>query len=364
MVAPALGQDETTTTTSTTSTTTTTSTTSATTTSPSTTSTTTTRAPRSARLVFGGDVLIHMNVVRAACPAGKPCDFARLLAPTAALVGGADLAVCHLEVPIVAAGERISGYPTFGAPPSLASALAATGWDHCSTASNHSIDRGTKGIDSTIDALEAAGITHAGTARTPDEAARIAIRDVNGIRVALLSATYGLNGLRTPAGQAWRVERIQVDRLVALARIARAQGAEVVVLSLHWGQEYRHRPTPEQRAVAGAITASGAVDLIVGHHAHVVQPIEQINGTWVVFGLGNHLSGQVPAGPKIATQDGLLAEVTVRDDPSGRVVVDPPIGHPTWNNPATRVVHVAADLPGQRAAIASATRTRAVLAGT
>jgi poly-gamma-glutamate synthesis protein (capsule biosynthesis protein) len=316
---------------------------------------------RAATLLFGGDVLTHASVVRAACPARGSCAFERLLAPTAALVGRADLAVCHLEVPIVGPGERITGWPTFGAPPQLAQALAATGWDHCSTASNHSIDRGTAGVDSTLDALDGAGITHAGTARTIAEAGAVPIRDVAGVRVAFLSATYGLNGLRLPRGEGWRVGRIDVAWLVARANAAREAGAEVVIASLHWGDEYRHRLTPSQRAVADALTASGAIDLIVGHHAHVVQPIEQVNGRWVVFGLGNHVSGQVPVGRKLATQDGILAEVVVRETAPGAFTVERPVAHPTWNDPRTKAVHVAGELPGSRAASASTARTRRVL---
>lgn len=277
-------------------------------------------------------------------------------------MSGADLAVCHLEVPIVRAGERVSGYPTFGAPPQLAQALAVTGWDHCSTASNHSIDRGVKGVDSTLDALDAAGITHAGTARTIEEAGTVPIRDVAGIRIAFLSATYGLNGLRLPRGQGWRVGRIDVAWLVARASAARAAGADVVIASIHWGEEYRHRPTPQQRTVADALTASGVIDLVVGHHAHVVQPIELVNGRWVVFGMGNHLSGQVPVGRKLATQDGVLVDVTVRETAPGTFSVDAPVAHPTWNDPRTKAVHLADDLPGSRGAAASAARTRRVLA--
>jgi poly-gamma-glutamate capsule biosynthesis protein CapA/YwtB (metallophosphatase superfamily) len=317
-------------------------------------------ALRSARLVFAGDVLTHLRVVREACPTGKPCDFSRLLAPTAALVSGADLAVCHLEVPILRIGQKVSGYPTFGAPPALAPALQTTGWDHCSTASNHSIDRGVDGIDSTLDALDAASISHSGSARTVEEARNVVVREANGIRIALLSATFGLNGLRLPAGEGWRVKRINADSLIAVARAAKEAGVPVVVVSLHWGAEYQHRPTAEQRQIARALMNSGHIDLIVGHHAHVVQPIEQINGRWVVFGLGNHLSGQVPTGPKLATQDGMIVEVGLQERSDGGFDVAVPIVHPTWNNPVDKRVYVTESLPTLKAAQRSERRTRAI----
>jgi poly-gamma-glutamate capsule biosynthesis protein CapA/YwtB (metallophosphatase superfamily) len=316
-----------------------------------------TPALRSARLVFAGDVLPHLSVVRVACKPGKPCDFGRLLAPTNAVVAAADLAVCHLEVPIVRRGQLITGYPTFGSPPALAPALREAGWDHCSTASNHTIDRGVAGIDSTLDALDAASITHSGSARSREESRTVVVREVNGIRIALLSATFGLNGLRLPEGQGWRVKRIDVEALIGVARAAKQAGVPVVVVSLHWGNEYQHRPTNEQRRIARALMNSGQVDLIVGHHAHVVQPIEQVRGKWVVFGLGNHLSGQVPLGPKLATQDGMIVEVGLSEQPDGGFRVATPIVHATWNNPSDKRVYLTELLPTVAAANASQRRT-------
>jgi poly-gamma-glutamate capsule biosynthesis protein CapA/YwtB (metallophosphatase superfamily) len=323
---------------------------------------------KTARLLFGGDVLIHQSVLRLACTPKNPnlqnqkCNFAPLLAPTKTLVSGADLAVCHLEVPLIRRGQRASGYPTFGTPPSLAAALAETGWDHCSTASNHSIDRGLAGVDSTLEALDAAGITHAGTARTVEEAREVDVREVNGIRVAFLSATYGLNGLRLPKGQGWRVRRIDVRWILAAASAAKAAGVPIVIVSLHWGNEYQHQPTAQQRNIARTLMESGNVDLIVGHHAHVVQPIERVNGRWVVFGMGNHVSGQTPVGQRVDTQHGVLVEVAVTQLPDGTATVGVPVIHPTWNDTRTKRVYLTANLPNLKAARASEALTRKIAA--
>jgi hypothetical protein len=318
------------------------------------------RAARSARLLFSGDVLPHLGVVRTACPRGR-CDFAALLAPTKSLVSEVDLAVCHLEVPIVRPGQRIIGYPSFGSPWALARGLAETGWDHCSTASNHSIDRGMSGIDSTLDALDSVGITHAGTARTVDEAREVDVREVNGIKVAHISATYGLNGLRLPKGQGWRVRRIDTSSILSAAGAAKEAGVPVVIVSLHWGVEYRHAPTAEQQKIARVLMTSGKVDLIVGHHAHVVQPIRNVAGKWVVYGLGNHVSGQVPRGRKLAVQDGLLVEVRLVEQPDGSVVVEQPIAYPTWNSPVSKKVYLTRQLPSNAQARSSAARTQRIV---
>ena len=178
--------------------------------------------------------------------------------------------------------------------------------------------------------LEAHGLGQSGMARTPAEIApQVFVAD--GFRVAHLSYTFGYNGLRLPPGEEWRSALIDPQRIIADATEARRLGAEVVIVSMHWGIEGRRDVTPEQRAVAEQVTASGTVDLIVGHHAHVLQPIEQINGVWVIFGLGNMISN-LPTGPRwpAACQDGAVAVVTITKAPDGTAVVAAPVVHPTW----------------------------------
>ncbi len=128
---------------------------------------------------------------------------------------------------------------------------------------------------------------------------------------------------------------------------ARAQGAEVVIVSLHWGEEGHSEVTPEQRQVAHELTASGVIDLIVGHHAHVVQPIEQVNGRWVVFGLGNQLSGMGDSTNccGVRALDGLMVRIEVVEQPDGSFVVAPPEAIPTYlGRSPYRIVPVAAAL--------------------
>jgi poly-gamma-glutamate synthesis protein (capsule biosynthesis protein) len=155
--------------------------------------------------------------------------------------------------------------------------------------------------------------------------------DVDGVTVAHLSYTWSYNGLSLPEGQEWRSALIDPDRIVADARRARDLGAQVVIVSLHWGAEGVHAPTTYQREIADAITAPGVIDLVVGHHAHVLQPIEQVNGTWVLFGLGNVLSN-LPTSDRwpAASQDAAIVTIAMIVDESGRVVVERPVAEPTW----------------------------------
>ncbi len=279
-------------------------------------------APEQAVTVLAaGDVLLHRPVTDSATTAGG-IDYSPLLAGTDAWVQGADLALCHLETPVVPPGEAPSSYPLFGVPGEIVRDLAEQGWDGCSTASNHALDRGLPGVVATLDALDAADLGHAGTARDAAEAAAAqrydVVRDGRTVHVAHLSATEHLNGLAPPAGAPWAVGLLDVDGLVAAARTAREDGADVVVVSVHAGTEYATAPTPQQREVATALAASGQVDLVIGHHAHVPQPIERLPGgpdgagMWVAYGLGNHLSNQDAACCAAATSDGVLLVADVR----------------------------------------------------
>ncbi len=331
--------------------------------------TTTEPPPIELTLAFGGDVLTHLPLVGTArdhgAAVGAAYDFGPLLAPLAPVVGAADLALCHLEVPLVADGQSVSGYPSFRAPRELAPALAATGYDGCSTASNHSLDGGMPGIGTTLDTFDATGLGHAGTARSAEEAATPRIYDVEGARIAHLSYAYGFNGYQLPTDAPWAANLIDVERIAADARAARTAGAQLVVVSLHWGTEYRSDPDPAQEDVAARLAAVPEVDLVIGHHAHVVQPVQRVGETWVVFGLGNQISNQSDA-PR---RDGLTIVATVGGPPGGPLDVVGLEAVPTWVDlPVHRVVPVAETLadpgldPARRAELeASLARTMEVV---
>jgi poly-gamma-glutamate synthesis protein (capsule biosynthesis protein) len=329
--------------------------------------------PRSFTLAATGDVLLHSTLWDqaqddAAAAGGQRLDFRPLLAGVKPLVSGADLAICHLETPIAPAGGPFAGYPAFSVPPEIAPALADTGFDACSTASNHAYDGGAAGVDRTLDALDAAGIRHAGSARNPAEAATTTVVTVAGADVALLSYTYGFNGIAAPDGQAWRSNPIDEARILADAARARAGGAEVVVVALHWGDEYRSEPNTLQRALGPGLVRSPDVDLVLGHHAHVVQPVEPVDGEWVVYGMGNlvaHHGTRVPA-----NEEGLLVRFTFTEGAAGWRVTQAEYAAllVAKRGPPIRVVDVGATLagggadPDQRARLQQAwDRTTAVV---
>ena len=135
-------------------------------------------------------------------------------------------------------------------PPEIAPALVDTGYDACSTASNHTMDAGAAGIDRTLDTLDADHLRHTGSARSAAEARKVLTFDVRGTKVALLSYAYGLNGRSNPPGEPWHVNIIDPAKILADAHRAKAGGADIVVVALHWGVEYVHPPTAMQRTLA------------------------------------------------------------------------------------------------------------------
>ncbi|MGW6980562.1 CapA family protein [Streptomyces sp. NPDC054932] len=255
-------------------------------------------------LVATGDIIPYPSIVqRSADDAGKAgeYDFRKILAGVKPLVSAADLAICHHEIPYGRPGGPYTGYPTFKAPHQLADALKDAGYDSCSTASNHTLDDDYEGLARTLEHLDRVGIQHVGSARSAEEAKAPALLAAGGAKVAQLSYTYGTNGIPLPEGKPWAVNLIDADRIIADARAARAGGANVVVLSVHWGTEWQTAPDEQQKALAQALTASRSadgladIDLIIGTHNHVPQPYEKINGTWVVFGMGDQVASFTPA---------------------------------------------------------------------
>lgn len=251
-------------------------------------------------LVASGDVLPHDSVIsRANADAGGTGhDFVPMLAGVQSVVSAADVAICHMETVYGPDGGPFTGYPSFKSPPEIAAALKTTGYDSCSTASNHTLDAGADGIARTLGALDKAGIKHAGSARSADEDTRPALLDAGGAKVAQLAYTYDTNGNPLPDGQPWAVDLIDEERIVADSRAARAAGADVVVVSMHWGTEWQTEADERQLDLGRRLTASTTggrpdIDLIIGTHAHVPQAYEKVNGTWIVYGMGDQIAGEM-----------------------------------------------------------------------
>jgi len=304
-------------------------------------STTTTAAsnPTSITFAFTGDVLSHTPLIDQAKRTAianstteiqLDYDFRPMFLDIKPLVSGVDIAVCHLETPIAPDGEELSTYPFFGVPKEITTAIADAGFDRCSTASNHTYDRGNDGIDATVNALLTTGVEQSGMARTPEEI-EPRIFTVRGIKLCHLSYTFSYNGLTMPDETKWRSAIINTQRILRDAKRARELGSQATIVSMHWGTEKESAANSMQTSIADELTASGLVDLIVGHHAHVVQPTKQVNGIWVMYGLGNVLSN-LPTDERwpINSQDAVIATTSLTISSSGKAVFEKPVMHPTW----------------------------------
>jgi len=297
-------------------------------------------SPRSFTIAATGDIIIHQNIWRAAdahAPGTGTYDFLPLFAPIEPWIAEADLAICHLEVPLSPDNQGISSFPRFNAPHELADAIALAGYDTCSTASNHSLDQGITGLRDTLDILDAAGVRHTGTARAADED-RPALYVVQGVTVGHISATWSTNGITTP--ERYAVNFLERDQILADANWAREHGAEFVIVSLHWGIEYQESPSWAQRDLAEDLLESPDIDLILGHHAHVVQPIDRVEGKIVVYGMSNHLSNiQGGTGShREGAEDGVIVHLEVTEQPNGSFSVTGVSITPTMVSRATKEI--------------------------
>jgi hypothetical protein len=309
--------------------------------------------PRAIRITAGGDILTESQVRAAAARAGAATgarfDFGPLLAPLASTTAQADLAICHMELPIGRPGAAVGniGRSPFGgnlliAPYELAAGARTAGFDRCTTASNHSYDAGLTGIVSTLDALDANGLSHTGTARSANEAIP-RVFDVKGVRVGHVSYTRSSNTTRP--SQSWPQNYASTSgQVIADVSALRADGAELVIVSVHLPREMERGPIARDRAFANAITAGADIDMVVHHGPHVIQPLEIVNGTPVFWSTGNMISGMGTASSGTyadqRTLDGLLATVLFDQAGDGTWTAYPS-AVAICTDPATRVVRPA-----------------------
>jgi len=286
-------------------------------------------------VIAAGDVLLHTAVNRAASRNGQ-IDYSPALSGLDDYVASADLALCHLETPIVLAHDQVTDFPVFGVPREIIRDLAEQGWDGCSTASNHSIDKGFAGLSNTLNELDTFHMGHVGTGRTKTEAQAPQYytlqREGVRIKIAHLAATMSTNGLSLPADRQWAVRMINIDKIISQARSARKAGADIVILSAHDGTEYQSELTPRQKANYRKLAKSGEIDLIIGHHAHVPQRIAKLEGgpddkgMFVAYGLGNMISAMNTTCCTAASLSGELLTAKIVAEP-GR---QPRVKHVTW----------------------------------
>lgn len=262
-----------------------------------------------ADLVFVGDAMQHKAQLDAAASHDGTYSYEGYFDSISSLISLADYAVVNLETPV--GPKPHTGYPCFNAPPEFVDALANTGFDLMLTANNHTLDKGAKGLRSTISELDKRGISHIGT--YTNDSARTAslpfIAEVNNFKIAFLNYTYGTNGISPRDGVV--VDYISRPLIKADVEAARKAGAELIAVCIHWGDEYKLLPNQSQKNTADFLESIG-VDLIIGAHPHVIQPMElrpnkyyPDKNVFITYSLGNFVSNMKTAD----TRGGAMAHI-------------------------------------------------------
>ena len=274
--------------------------------------------PQGARLklFFAGDSLLHESVFMDARMENGTYDFGKQLDRLLAEVKEYDIAYYSQETILGGKELRLSGYPSFNSPQEFGRYMVSKGFNLVSTASNHCLDRGTAGIRASRAFWNRFDhVLTAGTNATEEEFRSIPSITVKGVKVALLSYTYGTNGVMPQYD--WQVNYYPGHEDEMLERVKQASREnDVLIVAIHWGTEYSHQVNDEQRNLARKLAKAGAT-VIIGNHPHTVQPFEWIDGVPVFYAMGNLISSQIGCDRRT----GLIGSLVIDINADGGVTV-------------------------------------------
>lgn len=274
-----------------------------------------------------GDIMCHTTNFYDAYDSEKDTyDFSKVFTDIKNYIQDADIAIGNLETTFAGKDVGYTGYPTFNTPEQLAQNIKDLGVDVVSTANNHSLDKRYAGLVSTLDELDKVNLSHTGTYRSKDEQNTILTKDVNGIKIAFLSFTYGTNGIPVPSGKEYCINLIDNDLMLDQISKAKALNPDLICVSMHWGDEYKLKQNATQEKLADFLFENG-VDIIFGSHPHVLEPMERrtitlADGTkkdgFVIYSLGNFMSGQVAEN----TMNTIILQLKVTKHSDNKITID------------------------------------------
>lgn len=309
-----------------------------------------------ATVLSTGDIMVHSTQLDGAKTADGGYDFTPIFKEVSAYFGKADLSVANLEVTFGGTQSgKYSGYPAFNTPDSLADAIKASGLNYLITANNHCYDTGLFGLKRTTQMLKERGIEFTGTKETNNDPS-YTVKEINKIKIGIANFTYEtsgqlagrkyLNGAIIAEEANSLINTFNYDKIDEFYSAAqgmisgmKSEGAEFILFYMHWGNEYQLTPNTWQKTIAQKLSNLG-VDMIIGSHPHVVQPVELIHseggGTTVcLYSTGNFVSNQrkelMDSCPSGHTEDGMLFSFTLKKNGSGTVLSDLKL-IPTWVN--------------------------------
>lgn len=313
-----------------------------------------------ATIAATGDMLMHMPVVNAHLQDDGSYDFTSAFQYLREYASAADYAIANLETTLAGTdnGYAYSGYPCFNCPDEIVDGVIDAGFDMLLTANNHTYDTRHVGMMRTLSVLEEKGIASLGTTATA-ETPKYIVEDINGIKIGLICYTYetyddypdrpSLNTIPVDSADAeclnsfdyYQLDKFYEEMTGHIADME-AEGAEGIVLFIHWGDEYQLSPNENQQAIAQKMCDLG-IDVIVGGHPHVVQPVDLLTSTVdpehktvCVYSVGNALSNQnrnnISSSPNGHCEDGMLFSVTFSKYSDGTVALEGTDVLPTWVN--------------------------------
>lgn len=240
-------------------------------------------------LIMVGDALLHSSLYRDGYNNGT-YNFTSQLELIKPIVQNYDLAFYNQESILGGTELGLSDYPTFNSPKEFGDAMIDAGFNLVSLANNHTLDRGEKAVISSCNYWKTKDVLTAGSYTSNEEANEIKIKEKNGIKYTLLAYTYGTNGIPVPQGKDYLVNIYSDEKVKNDIEKVRDK-VDVLLVSMHWGNEYQTEPTAEQKRQAEYLSSLG-VDIIIGTHPHIIEPITYINDTLVIYSLGNFISAQ------------------------------------------------------------------------
>lgn len=262
-----------------------------------------------AKMIMVGDALIHSGVYMDAGKSDGTYDFKPMLQYIKPIVSKYDLKYYNQETILGGKELGYSTYPQFNSPDEVGDAFLDAGFNLVSLATNHTMDKGEVGVLNSVNYWKSKkNVVYSGQWSSWDERNEVHVYKVNGISYAFFSYTTWTNGLETPSGKEY-LNNVYSDEKAA-NDIAKVRDlVDVVIVAMHWGTEYSLGVSSSQEYIANYLSSLG-VDLIIGSHPHVVEPVEYINDgrTFVIYSLGNFISAQVG----MDRLTGLMMEVTIK----------------------------------------------------
>lgn len=266
-------------------------------------------------IVMVGDCLIHRFVYTDASNGDGTYSFSKMFTEVESLIKGHDLAFYNQESNIGGKALGLSAYPRFNSPEEIGDDMVNLGFNLVSLANNHTMDKGEQGVINSVKFWKTKpGVYYTGQALSDeDRESNIKVLEKNGIKYAFFAYTTVTNGLLPPAGKEYLTniyskEKVQKD----IDKVK--DKADLIIVSMHWGEEYTTNPNNNQKQVAKELADMG-VNLVIGNHAHSIEPVEMIDDTLVFYALGNFISAQ----DTNDKQTGVIVSLNINKDKDGKI---------------------------------------------